>query len=167
MSVQRFDVEVTGVGWKDYSQDVQISTAPFIRGRQLRVFHSTRYSNLAALTWPDAYEAMVGFLVDTTLQNAAPLRPYLFYLISAVADRNALVAISFVRYNSYADYLSGVIAEYLGTAYGYGKAVFELVKGVAAQHGSVYSVLFGEYSGDVFNLHVTLHALIGGVEEIE
>jgi len=167
MSVQTFDVAVKGVGWKDYSQDVQVATEPFIRAGQLRAFYSTRYSNLAALTWPDAYEAIVAFLVDTTLQNTAPLRPYLFYLISAVADRNALVAISLVRYNSYADYLSGVIAEYLGTAYGYGKAVLELVKGVAAQHGSVYSVLFAEYSGDVFNLHVTLHALIGGIEEIE
>jgi hypothetical protein len=167
MSVKTFNVETRGVGRVDYSQEVHYATEPFIRSNQLRAFYSVRYTGLAPLVLPDAYEAPLAFLVDNVLQNVAPLRPWMLYLISAVADRNALVAITLLRYNSYRDYLNGNIAEYLGTAYGYGKAELNLRKGILTQSGSVYTVLFGEYSGLNFNLAVTIHGLIGGLEQIE
>ena len=160
-------IRQTGVGWKDYTQDTEFATEAFIRTVQERFFYSVFFSNLAALTFPNVYETRLDFLVDSVLTRTAPKRPYMFYLLSASTDSNALVYVSLLRYANYQDFLNGVVAEYLGTAFGYGKAEVELTKGLRTNEGSVYSVQFGEFCGRNFNMNLVLHGLIGGVEEIE
>ena len=44
-----FVVETKGVGRKDYSENIEVATEPFIRSRQLRFIYSIRYTALAAI----------------------------------------------------------------------------------------------------------------------
>jgi len=162
-----FVVETKGVGRKDYSENVEVTTEPFIRSRQLRFFYSIRYIALAALAYPDVYEAPLAFLVNGQLQNQAPKTPYLFSLLTAVGNRNALVALQFNRYNSEQDYLNMNIAEVLGVAYGYMKTQLQFTKPIPTREGSVYSVYIAEWSNLNFNLELAIHGLIGALETLE
>jgi len=167
MSKQTMILTPTGVGRKDYSEDIQYSVEQQIRSLQQRFFYSVKYINLTGLVYPNVYEAPLSFLVDSILQNTAPKKPYLFYLVEVSSERNALVVVAFNRYASYADYLAGIVAEHLGTVFGYGVAKLSLTKGLPTLEGSVYTVQFAELCGLNFNMDVTLHGLIGGPEEVE
>ena len=164
-------VTTRGVGRKDYSENVEVATAPFIRrgtpSWQQRFFYSVRYTALDGLTFPDVYEVLLSFLVDNALQFTAPSRPYLFYLVSISSDRNALVGMALNRYASLADYQAGNITEHAGQAYGYGKASLQYKKGIPTVEGNVYTVYIGDWLGTPFNLNLVIHGLIGGVEEVE
>jgi len=162
-----FTVDVRGVGRKDYSQNVEVFTEPFIRSRQLRFFYSLRYTALGALAYPNVYEAPLAFLVNGQLQNTAPKTPYLFSLLTIVANRNALVALQFNRYDSEQDYLNMNIAEVLGVVYGYTKTQLQFTKPIPTREGSVYSVYIAEWSNLNFNLELAIHGLIGALETLE
>lgn len=170
MSLRRetMTVTTTGVGRKDWSQSVEYSVEQQIRSLQERFFYSVRYTGLAGITYPNVYESPLAFLVNGTLQNVAPtVKPWVFYLVEVSSDRNALVVVALNRYGSYADYLSGTIAERFGTAFGYGIATLIFTKGIPTTPGSVYAIQYGELCGLEFNMDVTLHGLIGGQEEVE
>jgi hypothetical protein len=162
-----FVVETKGIGRRDYSENIEVATEPFIRSRQLRFFYSIRYTALAALTYPNVYEAPLVFLVNGQLQDAAPSTPYLFSFLTAAANRNALVALQFNRYESYQDYLNGNIAEVLGCSYGYEKTDLRFTKPIPTREGSVYSVYIAEFSNLAFNLELAIHGLIGALETLE
>lgn len=160
-------VTPTGVARKDYSQNVEYSVEREIRSLQERFFFSYRFDGLAELTFPDVYESTLQFLVDGVLLNEAPAtNPWMFYLIEATTDRNALCAVTLNRYDSYADYLAGTIAENLGSAFGYQEAKLELTKGIVTQAGSAYSIQYGDFCAGAFNMDIIIHGLIGGIEKL-
>lgn len=163
-------VSATGVGRKDYSQNVEFSVEKEIRSLQERFFYSYQFTGLTTLAFPDVYESLLQFLVDGALQNEAPSqKPWLFYLIEATGHVNSLAVITLNRYLSYADYLAGTIHEQLGTSFGFlstHDAKIELTKGIATVAGSVYSVQYGVFSGADFDMELVVHGLIGGQEDL-
>lgn len=162
-----FSATPTGVGRKDYSQNVEYSVEREIRSLQERFFYSYRFDALSAVTFPDVYESQLQFLIDGVLYDEAPtIEPWMFYLINVTSDRNALCVVTFNRYASKADYDTGTIAENLGTAFGYQEAKLELTKGIVTQAGSVYSIQYADFCATNFNMDVVIHGLIGGVESL-
>lgn len=158
---------IVGVGRKDYSQSIEYSVENAIRSLQERFFYSNSYTALDALAYPDVYEVPLQFLVGDTLQNTAPTnKPWMFYLVEATTNTNNLAIIAFNRYSSYNDYLLGNITEYLGSNLGYVEAKVEYTKGVATIPGSVYSIQFGVFSGNPFDIEIVLHGLVGGEDAI-
>lgn len=165
---KRFSANVvaTGVGRKDYSQNVEYSVEKEIRSLQERFFYSYQFANLNALVLPNVYESLLQFLVDSSLQFDAPsAMPWMFYLVEATTDTNNLIVMTFNRYLNYQDYLLGTVAERLGTSFGFLEAKIELTKGIPTVAGSLYSVQYGVFSGAPFNMDLVIHGLIGGREE--
>ena len=146
MSVESLGPVVTqGIGRRDYSENIEVATVPFIRRGpaywQERFFYSLHYTGLDALTFPEVYEVPLGFLVDSVLQNTAPKRPYLFYLVNITTDRNTLVGTALNRYENLAAYQAQSIMEHLGTVYGYESASLQLRKGIATIEAVSYTHL--------------------------
>lgn len=165
---QSMTITPTGVGRKDWTQQVEVSVEQQLRSLQQRFFYSVHYTGLAGVVFPNVYESPLSFLVNGVLQNTAPTtRPWMFYLCEVSTDKNCLCVIAFNRYNSYSDYLAGNVAEHLGTAYGYGSAKLIFTKGIPTTPGSVYTIQYAELCGVVFNMDVTIHGLIGGPEQLE
>lgn len=160
-------ISATGVGRKDYSQNVEYSVEREIRSLQERFFFSYRFDGLSAVSFPDVYESALQFLINGTLQFEAPsTEPWMFYLIEATSDRDALCVVTLNRYTSYANYLAGTIAEAIGTAFGYQDAKLELTKGIATEAGSVYSIQYADFCEGDFNMDIIIHGLIGGQESL-
>lgn len=162
-----FSVTPTGVAREDYSQNVEYSVEREIRSLQERFFYSYRFDALSAVTFPDVYESQLQFLVDGVLLDTAPsTEPWMFYLINATSDRNALCVVTLNRYANMADFAAGVIAENLGTAFGYQEAKLELTKGIVTRAGSVYSIQYADFCNTDFNMDIIIHGLIGGAESL-
>lgn len=160
-------VSPDGVGRKDYSQNIEYSVEKELRSLQERFFFSYQFTGLAALVFPDVYESLLQFLVGNTLQYEAPsTNPWMFYLSEITAHTNNLVVVTLNRYASYDDYLSGTVAERLGTMFGFLEAKMELTKGIPTVAGSLYSIQYGVYSGAPFDLELVIHGLIGGQEDL-
>lgn len=167
MSVETFTVGTTGVGRKDYSRDVQYSTEPIIRSRQLRFFYALRGINQPSLTFPWTDEWLLRFPVNGVLQDTAPATPFILQQISGAADRNALVVLALLRYASLQDYLNYNIAAYYGISYGYGKTELTFTKGIPTIEGHVYTVYVAEWSGELFNFNLAINGLVGALEQLE
>lgn len=163
-------VSASGVGRKDYSQNIEYSVERELRSLQERFFYSYQFTGLTALVFPDVYESALQFLVNGALQyEAPPQNPWMFYLVEATGHVNSLTVITFNRYLSYTDYLAGTVHERLGTSFGFlstNDAKLELTKGIPTVAGSVYSVQYGVYSGGAFDLDLVIHGLIGGQEDM-
>lgn len=160
-------VTASGVGRKDYSQDVQYSVETQLRSLQERFFFSYHFTTLGALVFPNVYESPLQFLVGNGLQFEAPsTNPWMFYLAEATTDTVNLAVVALNRYASYQDFLNGIIAENGGTMLGFLEAKLDFTKGIPTIAGSVYSIQYGVYSGAPFNLDLVVHGLIGGQEDL-
>jgi hypothetical protein len=157
----------TGVGRKDYSQNVEYSVEKELRSLQERFFYSYRFAGLSPVVFPNVYESLLQFLVGSSLQYEAPSgTPWMFYLAEATTNRLALCVMTFNRYASYQDFLLGNIAERLGTSFGLVDAKLEFTKGVKTVPGSLYSIQYADFNPGAFDMDIIVHGLIGGVEEL-
>lgn len=160
-------VTASGVGRKDYSQNVEYSVEKELRSLQERFFYSYQFVGLNTLVLPNVYESLLQFLVGNSLQYEAPSQnPWMFYLAELTAHTNNLAVITFNRYLDYAHYLAGTVEERLGTAFGFLEAKLEFTKGIPTVAGSLYSVQYGVFSGANFDCDLVIHGLIGGQEDL-
>lgn len=167
MSKRVTTVLATGVGRKDYSQNVEYSVETALRSLQERFFYAYNYAGLPALAFPDVYESRLQFLLNGVLQYNAPSeKPWMFYLIEATTNTNDLCVVTLNRYATLDAFNSGTITEHLGTAFGFLEAKLEFTKGIPTVAGSIYSVQLGVFSGADFDLDVVVHGIIGAQEEI-
>lgn len=160
-------VSPTGIGRKDYSQNIEFSVEKAIRSLQQRFFYSYNYAGLPALVFPNVYETRLQFLVDGVLQFTAPsTMPWMLYLVEVTTNTNSLCVVTLNRYSTLQAYLDGNITEHLGTVFGFVEAKMDFTKGIPTVGGSIYSLQIGEFSGFDFDMDVVIHGLIGGQEEL-
>jgi len=145
MIIQTFDVTAKGIGRKDYSRAIERSIQPFLTPTlRQTTFTATATWTVAVTIFPVAYASAVSMpQEDGSWDWLASSIPVHFFEVYVSIMTNHLVTVSLVRYNSVADYLAGIIAEWSPEIFGYGNANLTFHKGIPTQEGSLYAIRFG------------------------
>lgn len=154
---QTFVVEARGIGHRDYTGGVQHSTAPFITPslRQTSLVILATFEvpvNIFPSAWATAVampqeDGSFGWLASSISLHISE--------VDVSIRSNHLVTCAWIRYNSIADYLAGIIAEWSPEIFGYGHATLIFQKGLPTQEGFLYALRFGAWT-ETATVEITL-----------
>lgn len=164
----------TGIGRKDYTRNIEVSVMQAVRPKQIRFFYNLHFGAGAyppivplPLVWEEVFPFWETVTPPYRYTNIAPARPHIFYLLSETLNRNCLIALSLNRYNSWSDYLAGLVAEQYGAVYGYEEALLKYTKGIPSIRGNVYTITLAYYTRLAVEIELTIHGFIGALETLE
>ena len=137
-----------GVGRRDYTENVERSTQPFVTMTQRQDrFNFAGMWNLTTRTYPSSF--VWPFFMpqeDGSWELEASTIVAHFFEIGISLTTNHLCVIGLIRYASEADYDASNIAERFPQLFGYGSAKVRYSKGIPTSEGSVYAILFSGWN---------------------
>jgi hypothetical protein len=137
MSRETFTVSPTGVGRKDWSQDVQVQVEPLVRGHQQRDSWSARY----LLPYPGEWYGVLTFIDENNddILYVPDTPKYVLYDFSVEASQNILVSCGLAKIEKIETLTDPVnIIEWLFRVYGYGKQSVNISRGYVCEPGYTY-----------------------------
>lgn len=164
-----FTVDPTGVGRRDWSQNIERSVQPEVRSHQYRynwAVESAAIGTPDALdtyAFPDTHFVLLEFQGESgnVLEYVPSDVKYLIYDLYMSGDYNALTIAALEKY-SYPLVLTDPNAAYLETVamiFGYGSAKIKLTEGHHCEPGRAYMVSLNQWSElDAFRASFIVHA---------
>jgi hypothetical protein len=155
-------ITATGVGRKDYSQQIEHSVEALIRSHLTRVAWAFTYNFPAGYTW-----ALIGLPLGDLWP--APSTLYHLYDLDISLDKNVFVEVGFYEFLSLADYLAFNPSREFGGTCGYGDEFVNYVKGVKTIPGRYYAVLFINWdaTGAAYSLRFRLNGLMETIAGVQ
>ena len=147
-AVEVFDVNVEGVGRRDYTLGVERSTATLYTPSLRQQVFIMRYAGiLGTLPYPSVYLFAIPMpQEDGTWGWEASSIMMHFVEMSFTIGSNNLTLIGLLRFASLADYFAFIIAENFPQMYAYSHTEIGYTLGIPTQPGSMYTVVCGFWS---------------------
>jgi len=140
---QTLVVTPTGVGRRDYSQDIQVAVEPLVssRSHQARLAYSARLLIPTPVWGGDGWSITYGFYdEDFVLRAYVPDAPkVMLYDFYSKASQNALLELGMAKVQKMeTEYDPVVVLEEIFKAYGYGEVSYRISKGLIPEPGYSY-----------------------------
>jgi len=147
MSIRVFPVTPTGVGRRDYSQNVEQAVEPIIRSHLTRIIWTNRYL-LPTLEWgvdfyaaPLAFEDLEGNVTDYVPQDPK----YTIYSVQLTGSSDTLTECRLIKYTR-----NLVLVEDICRSFEYGGAKANFEKGYVCEPGYMYFVVVNQWTDKPF-----------------
>lgn len=134
---REFTVPKRGVGRKDYSQNIERSTVPFIKTHQSRV-NTWQHLDLSAYWWATIdLEPIIGTINIADLIPEILHQTHMLYKMNLEFDDNVLIKAYFGLYNINTDELDAKQCKF-----GYGKVDFKFPKGYLVPQETILDEIY-------------------------
>lgn len=137
-----FVVPATGVGRKDFSQNIELSVQPVIRSH-LKRYAVSGESTLPTIAYPNAWAVQLPFTdaAGNTVLVVPDDVKYVIYGVKTTGRRTALTMTGLVR-------IHGIppVLEEICTLFGYGEAEQSILKGHVLEPGYEYYIYICQWS---------------------